>query len=73
MALPPGITEVRPEGYFVGSSSLPDEGHIRNPMCVEGSRCCICRFPIDREKDKIVTRKYEPLVALGTMKLTERQ
>ncbi|KIL88733.1 hypothetical protein FAVG1_07981 [Fusarium avenaceum] len=55
MALPPGVTEVRPEGYFVGSSSLPDEGHIRNPMCVEGSRCYICRFPIDREKDKIVT------------------
>ncbi|KAG5662081.1 hypothetical protein KAF25_004320 [Fusarium avenaceum] len=55
MALPPGITEVRPEGYFVGSSSLTDEGHIRNPMCVEGSRCYICRFPIDREKDKIVT------------------
>ncbi|KAF4449592.1 hypothetical protein F53441_7159 [Fusarium austroafricanum] len=57
MALPPGVPEVGPEGYFVLSTNLilPGENHLRNPICVEASLCRLCRFPINREKEKIVT------------------
>lgn len=59
MVLPPGATEVGPEGDIVLSSNMSGENQLQNPVCVDASLCRLCRFPIKREKEKIIARKFK--------------
>ncbi|KAJ4053007.1 hypothetical protein NW756_007734 [Fusarium oxysporum] len=54
MVLPPGATEVGPEGDIVLSSNMSGENQLQNPVCVDASLCRLCRFPIKGEKEKII-------------------
>ncbi|KAF4946780.1 hypothetical protein FGADI_10984 [Fusarium gaditjirri] len=54
MALPTMAPEVGPEGHFVLPSNMSIDSQFRNPVCIDAGLCRLCRFPINREKDKIV-------------------
>ncbi|RGP60527.1 hypothetical protein FSPOR_10593 [Fusarium sporotrichioides] len=55
MSLPPQARQSGPEGYFVISSRVYGQSHLPNPVCVEASRCRTCLFPIEMQKESIVT------------------
>ncbi|KAF5620052.1 hypothetical protein F52700_11372 [Fusarium sp. NRRL 52700] len=52
--LHPEILEVGPEDDFVISPNMYDDSQLQNPVCVDAKLCRLCRFPINREKEKIV-------------------
>ncbi|CVL10586.1 uncharacterized protein FPRN_12820 [Fusarium proliferatum] len=54
MVLPQGATEVGPEGDSVLSSNMSYGNQLQNPVCVDASRCRLCGFPIEGQKDTII-------------------
>lgn len=70
MVLPQGATEVGPEGDSVLSSNMSYGNQLQNPVCVDASRCRLCGFPIEGQKDTIIACKFETLIGVSGIWLT---